>query len=149
MKTVDIYTDGACSYNPGPGGYGAVLIYGKTEKEISGYKEMTTNNEMELMAALKALQMLKHPCKVTLYSDSAYLVNAFLQGWIENWESLGWNKKKDELKNRQLWMDLAAEAKKHQMTWVKVKGHSDNEYNNRCDELARNEIIRNHKPSKE
>jgi len=143
MKKVLIYTDGACRNNPGPGGYGALLIYGKREKEISGFKAHTTNNEMELMAALVALQSLKEPCKVTLYSDSAYLVNAFLQGWIYNWEKLGWKKKKEPLKNKEIWMNIYEMTKKHEVTWVKVKGHSDNEFNNRCDELARNEIINN------
>jgi len=143
VKQVSIYTDGACSNNPGPGGFGAVLIYGKTEKEISGFKAQTTNNEMELMAALKALQTLKEPCKVKLYSDSAYLVNSFLEGWIFNWQKLGWKKKKNELKNKQLWIDLYEMNNKHKVEWIKVKGHSDNKYNNICDEIAKNEIIKN------
>ena len=143
MKKVVIYTDGACKNNPGPGGYGAILIYRKKEKEIAGFKEHTTNNEMELTAALKALQSLKEPCEVELSSDSAYLVNAFLQGWIFNWEKLGWRKKKAPLKNKQLWIDLYEMINKHQVTWIKVKGHSDNEYNNRCDEIATSEIVKN------
>ncbi len=143
MKKVSIYTDGACSNNPGPGGWGAVLIYGNKEKEISGFKKQTTNNEMELLAAIKALQKLKKPCIVNLYSDSAYFVNAFLLGWIDNWVKLGWRKKKAPLKNKQHWQTLYELNNIHKITYVKVKGHSDNEYNNRCDELARLEITKN------
>lgn len=143
IKAVDIYTDGACSGNPGPGGWGAVLLYGKNRKELSGFKEQTTNNEMELLAAVKALEQLKQKCRVNLYSDSSYLINAFNENWIETWKILGWKRKKDELKNRDLWIELDLLSQKHDIKWIKVKGHSDNKENNRCDELATNEIKEN------
>lgn len=143
MKKVSIYTDGACSGNPGPGGWGAVLLYGRHRKEISGFKKDTTNNEMELLAAVMGLTKLKHKCDVKLYSDSAYLVNAFNENWIENWKNLGWKRKKDELKNRELWIELDKLNDYHRVKWIKVKGHSDNVENNRCDELATGEITKN------
>jgi len=144
MKNVIIYTDGACSGNPGPGGWGAILKYGRHEKTISGFEENTTNNKMELVAAIEALKSLKEPCRVELYSDSAYLVNGFEKGWVENWKKNGWiNSKKEEVKNQDLWTELDRLCKVHQITWVKVKGHSDNEYNNRCDMLATGEIKKN------
>lgn len=136
MKHVMIYTDGSCSGNPGPGGYGAILIYNGTEKEISGGEENTTNNRMELLAPIRALQLLNEPCSVDLYSDSAYVVNSFLNGWIYSWARNGWRKKDGELKNVDLLQELYALCGKHNVTWHKVKGHSDNPYNNRCDELA-------------
>ena len=139
-KKVKIYTDGACSGNPGPGGWGAVMIYGRHRKEISGFKEESTNNEMELTAALKALELLKEKCSVELFSDSAYLVNAFTEGWVENWKAMGWKRKKDPLKNKELWIELEKMNNLHEITWIKVKGHSDNIENNRCDELATGEI---------
>lgn len=140
IKEVEVYTDGACSGNPGPGGWGVVLLYGKKRKELSGFKLQTTNNEMELLAAVKALSQLKHKCKVNLYSDSSYLINAFNENWIDTWKNLGWKRKKDELKNRELWIELYALTQIHEIKWIKVKGHSDNKENNRCDELATNEI---------
>lgn len=141
MKAVTIYTDGACSGNPGPGGWGAILEYQGLEKEISGYETLTTNNRMELTAALKALTMLKEPCAVKLYSDSAYLVNGFNQKWVVGWQRNGWkNSKKEPVLNDDLWKALIAENDRHQITWIKVKGHSDNVKNNRCDELATGEI---------
>ena len=141
MKAVTIYTDGACSGNPGPGGWGAILAYQGLEKEISGYELLTTNNRMELTAALKALTMLKEPCAVKLYSDSAYLVNGFNQKWVAGWQKNGWkNSKKEPVLNDDLWKALIAENDRHQITWIKVKGHSDNVKNNRCDELATGEI---------
>ena len=141
MNKVIIYTDGACSGNPGPGGWGAVLMYDEQKKEISGGEKNTTNNIMELTAAIKALDCLKFPCEVELYSDSAYLVNAFNQKWIEGWIKNNWkNSKKEEVKNRELWEKLISMNKTHKIKFIKVKGHSDNIYNNRCDELARNEI---------
>jgi len=143
MKKVSIYTDGACSGNPGPGGWGTVLLYGRHRKEFSGFKKETTNNEMELTAALEGLGKLKQKCRVSLYSDSAYLVNAFNDNWIDNWKSLGWKRKKDELKNKELWIELDKMNSNHKITWIKVKGHSDNVENNRCDELATGEIIKN------
>lgn len=141
MEKVTIYTDGACSGNPGPGGWGAVLIYKNTKKEISGAKKNTTNNEMELTAALESLKMLKFPCKVDLYSDSAYLVNGFLQGWIYNWQKNNWQTAdKKPVKNKEIWEQIYDLTKKHKVTFIKVKGHADNELNNRCDEMARKAI---------
>lgn len=144
MDNVTIYTDGACSGNPGPGGWGAILIFGENTKEISGGKKDTTNNVMELTAVIEALKLLKRPCNVDLYSDSAYVVNAFLQNWILGWIKKGWiNSNKEEVKNKELWQELVNLTKVHNVTFHKVKGHSDNEFNNRCDELARKAISAN------
>jgi ribonuclease HI len=144
MKKVLIYTDGACSGNPGEGGWAAVLRFGKHEKEISGYETGTTNNKMELRAAIEGLSALKEPCEVELYSDSSYLVNSFEKNWLENWKSNGWiNKSKDEVKNIEMWKELDRLCNIHKVLWIKVKGHSDNEYNNRCDKLATGEIKKN------
>lgn len=141
MKEVVIYTDGACSGNPGPGGWGAVLMSGGHRKEISGAEKMTTNNRMELRAAVEALAALKQPCAVTLYSDSAYLINAFQQNWFANWQRNGWlNSKKQPVENEDLWRQLLELNKQHRVTWVKVKGHSGNVENERCDCLAREAI---------
>ncbi|MBS4007092.1 MAG: ribonuclease HI [Clostridium sp.] len=143
MKKVIIYTDGACSGNPGPGGYGAVLRYGEHEKEISGGEPATTNQRMEMQAAISALGQLKEPCQVMLYSDSAYLINTFNERWFEQWRQNGWkNSKKAAVANRDLWELLLELARIHQITWVKVKGHADDELNNRCDRLAREAIPR-------
>lgn len=140
-ETVTIYTDGACSGNPGPGGWGALLMFKGNKKEISGGKRDTTNNVMELTAVIEGLKLLKFSCKAHLYSDSAYVVNAFLQGWIYNWKKNGWKTAgKEPVKNKELWEELYNLTKIHQVTFHKVKGHSDNEYNNRCDELAREAI---------
>ena len=134
---VEIYTDGACSGNPGNGGWGAVLMYNGSKKEMSGGVENTTNNQMELIACIKALEALKQPCKVDLYSDSAYVVNCFLQGWLINWKLTGWKgANKKPVKNLELWQQLDALCNIHEVTWHKVKGHADNVYNNRCDQLA-------------
>jgi len=144
MKEVMIYTDGACSGNPGPGGWGAVLLFGGHRREASGYCPATTNQRMELTAAREALGLLKEPCRVTLHSDSAYLINAFLQGWLEKWQRNGWkNARREAVENQDLWQDLLALAKTHQIRWVKVPGHADNELNNRCDALARAAIEAN------
>ena len=141
MDEVTIYTDGACSGNPGPGGWGALLMYQGVKKEISGSKKNTTNNVMELTAVIEALKLLKHPCKVALYSDSAYVVNAFLQKWIINWQKNNWKTSdKNDVKNKELWQELLALTNTHTVEFIKVKGHSDNEFNNRCDELARKAI---------
>lgn len=141
MEKVIIYTDGACSGNPGPGGWGSVLIYNGNEKEISGAKANTTNNEMEITAVLEALKALKFPCEVDLYSDSAYVVNTFLQGWIFNWIKKDWHTASGEpVKNKELWQELYSLTKTHKVNFNKVKGHAYNKYNNRCDELARNAI---------
>ena len=137
MKKVTIYTDGACSGNPGPGGWGAVLCYKGTEKELSGGEAMTTNNRMELTAAVSALKALKEPCRVYLYSDSKYLVDSLMKGWVIAWEKRGWVKadKKPAL-NADLWQELLRLDKVHEITYHWVKGHADDDYNNRCDELA-------------
>ena len=143
MKEVIIYTDGACSGNPGPGGYGAILRYGEHEKEISGGEKNTTNQRMELMAAIVVLEQLKVPCRVKLHSDSAYLINAFKQNWFAKWLRNGWqNSKKEPVQNRDLWEKLWALAQKHEIEWIKVKGHADDDLNNRCDRLAKEAIPR-------
>ena len=140
MDEVTIYTDGACSGNPGPGGWAAVLLYKDTRKEISGGSKETTNNIMEMTAVIESLKALKRPCKVNLYSDSAYVVNAFLDNWIDSWIKNNWkNSKKEPVKNADLWKELIELTKIHEVTFNKVKGHSDVELNNRCDELARKE----------
>ena len=141
MEEVTIYTDGACSGNPGPGGWGTILMYKDVSKEISGCSKNTTNNIMEITAVIEGLKLLKYPCKVNLYSDSAYVVNAFNQGWIYNWVKK--NRKtagNEPVKNKELWQELYNLTKVHEVKFIKVKGHSDNEFNNRCDELARNAI---------
>lgn len=141
MDEVIIYTDGACSGNPGKGGWGAILMYGEHRKEISGGELETTNNRMELTAPIEALKLLKKPCIVKIYSDSAYLVNAFLQGWIYNWQKNGWKTSdKKDVKNRELWEEIYKFTKIHKIEWIKVKGHSDNEFNNMCDKMAVNAI---------
>ena len=143
MEEVIIYTDGACSGNPGAGGWGSILMYKDTKKEISGGKENTTNNVMELTAVIEGIKLLKFPCKVKLYSDSAYVVNAFNQKWIYGWLKNGWkNASKEPVKNKELWQKLYNLTKIHDVEFIKVKGHADNEFNNRCDELARNAITK-------
>lgn len=127
--------------NPGPGGWGTILMYKEKQKEMSGGKRETTNNIMEITAVIEGLKSLKFPCKVKIYSDSAYVVNAFNQKWIYGWMKNGWkNSSKEPVKNKELWQELYQLTKIHEVTFIKVKGHSDNEYNNRCDELARNAI---------
>ena len=136
MKTVTIYTDGACSGNPGPGGWGAILLYGSHRRELSGGEAETTNNRMELTAVIRALAMLKEPCAVELYSDSQYIVNALNNGWLRDWKKRGWKRRDGELKNAEMWQELDSLLQKHRVTAVWVRGHADNEYNNRCDALA-------------
>lgn len=138
MQPVTIYTDGACSGNPGPGGWGALLMYpGNEPIELSGGEAYTTNNRMELIAAINAISTLRVPHEIKIYSDSAYLVNCFNQKWYVNWQKNGWkNSKRQLVENRELWEELIAYNSIHKITWIKVKGHSDNPYNNRCDELA-------------
>jgi len=144
MKKVIIYTDGACSGNPGSGGWGAILRHGDNEIELSGYEKNTTNNKMELTAAIEALKKLKFPCEVELFSDSAYLINGFNQYWLKNWKAKGWKTASgDAVKNEELWRELDRLSGVHKITWIKVKGHADNEYNNRCDKLATDEIKKN------
>ncbi len=138
---VSIYTDGACSGNPGAGGWGAILFHGNHKKEISGFEPNTTNNKMEITAVIRALEMLKAPCTVELYSDSAYVVNAITLGWLENWKKNNWlGSDKKPVKNIEYWKRLDGLMNVHSVNFNKVKGHSDNEFNNRCDELATGEI---------
>ncbi len=135
MKDVTIYTDGACSGNPGPGGWAAVLRYGAAEKELSGGEKDTTNNRMELTAVIKALEALKEPCAVTVYTDSQYISRAMTEGWLSKWKAAGFTKK-GGLKNAELWRALDGLLQRHEVRFQWVKGHADNEYNNRCDALA-------------
>ena len=138
MKTVTIYTDGACSGNPGPGGYGAVLLYGGARKELSGGYRLTTNNRMEILAVIKGLEALKEPCRVLLYSDSKYVVDAIEKGWVAKWRQNGWMRnKKERALNVDLWEEMTALLERHQVSFHWVKGHADNPENERCDELAR------------
>jgi len=137
LTKVTLYTDGACSGNPGPGGWAALLMVDKYKKELSGGEAVTTNNRMELLAVINGLKALSRPCEVDVYSDSAYVVNAFLQKWIVSWQRNGWrNSAKAEVANKDLWQELLKLTDVHKVKFIKVKGHADNEYNNRCDELA-------------
>ncbi len=140
MKEVEIYTDGACSGNPGVGGWCAILMYKQHEKVVSGYSKFTTNNRMELFAVIQGLDQLKEPCIVNLYSDSAYVVNAVSRGWLREWERNLWKKSGGEVKNIDLWKMLLIKMGEHSVNFIKVKGHSDNQFNNRCDVIARGEI---------
>ena len=142
MKSVKIYTDGACSGNPGPGGWAAILIYNQYRKEMKGFEEETTNNKMELLAVIKGLEALTEPCEANVYCDSAYVVDALERGWIENWREKNWHTVKGTpVKNRELWEALIKLAGYHKVKFVKVQGHSDDEDNNRCDELAKSAIL--------
>ena len=137
MKEVELYTDGSCSGNPGPGGWGAILCFRGLEKELSGGERETTNNRMELTAAIRGLEALKEPCRVALYTDSQYIANAINQHWLVNWKKRGWKKAdKSPVLNRELWEALDAQLSRHDVTFHWVKGHADNAYNNRCDALA-------------
>ena len=137
MKTVILYTDGACSGNPGPGGWAAILRCGDAEKVLSGGDAVTTNNRMELTAVIRALEALKEPCAVTLYSDSRYVVDAMTRGWAESWRRRGWMRTKTEpAKNPELWERLLALCERQQVEWIWVRGHAENELNRRCDALA-------------
>lgn len=137
-KSVILYTDGACSGNPGIGGYAGVLIYGEHKREYNGAEMETTNNRMEVMAVIVGLKRLKYPCKVDVYSDSAYTVNAFLNGWIYAWKKSGWKKADGKaVQNVDLWEELYALTQMHEVVFHKVAGHADDELNNRCDYLAR------------
>ena len=136
MNKVTIYTDGACSGNPGPGGWGAILKAGEAERELSGGEEETTNTRMELTAVIESLNALKRPCEVELYTDSQYVANAINLGWLENWKKRGWKRKDGKLLNPELWQKLDSLLETHKVTFHWVKGHADNEYNNRCDALA-------------
>ncbi|HHU81565.1 MAG TPA: ribonuclease HI [Firmicutes bacterium] len=142
-KVVEIYTDGACSGNPGPGGWGVVLLYGGHRRELSGSEPHTTNQRMELTAAIEGLKALKHPCRVRLYSDSAYLVNAFNQKWLERWVKNGWRTvKKTPVENKDLWEQLYDLTRKHRVSWIKVRGHAGNKENEHCDKLANEAMAR-------
>lgn len=140
MKSVEIFTDGACKGNPGPGGYGAILRYNGHEKEISGGEANTTNNKMELLAVIEAFKLLKEPCLVTLYSDSQYVCNAIDKGWAKKWRENGWMRnKKEEALNKELWGELLDLIDKHKVKIVWIKGHAGQPENERCDRLAVNE----------
>lgn len=148
LTRVEIYTDGACSGNPGPGGWAAVLKSGDHEKELSGYEDRTTNNRMELTAVIRALQALKRPCEVTIYSDSAYLVNAIQKGWLKTWKEHGWKRgrKKDEpVQNADLWQELDRLLQIHRVQFQKVEAHADDRQNIRVDQLAVQEIKKHKK----
>jgi ribonuclease HI len=154
MKKVDLYTDGACSVNPGIGGWACILIYNSHKKELSGFEEMTTNNRMELTAVIEGLKQLKEKCIVSVYSDSAYIVDAFNEKWINSWIKKDWKiSKNEDVKNADLWKDLLNQTSNHLVKFIKVAGHKDNELNNRCDFLAVNEykkkIIENQKELKD
>ncbi|MGN0517814.1 MAG: ribonuclease HI [Acutalibacteraceae bacterium] len=137
MKQVEIFTDGACQGNPGPGGWGAILRYNTIEKEISGGEKLTTNNRMELTAAISALKLLKEPCIVTLYSDSQYVCNAIQLGWAEKWRSNGWMRnKKEPALNPELWDELLKLCNVHKVNFIWLKGHAGHPENERCDKLA-------------
>ena len=137
MKEVILYTDGACSGNPGPGGWGALLIWNGTEKELSGGEPNTTNNRMEMMAIIEGLRALKEKCHVKIHSDSALIINAFNQHWITNWQKRGWRKSnKKPVENQDLWKEMLRVMSPHKVDWIKVKGHSTNELNNRVDRIA-------------
>ena len=144
MKQVEVYTDGACSGNPGPGGWGAILRYGGVEKELAGYNRETTNNRMELTAAIRGLEAWKEPCRVKLYTDSQYLAKAINQGWLKSWKKNGWKKSDNKpVLNVELWKQLDSQLTRHTVTIHWVKGHAQNKYNNRCDALATGQIAQN------
>ncbi len=143
MKNVEIFTDGACSGNPGPGGWAAILRYNETEKELSGCEKDTTNNRMELTAVIKALEILKYPCNVTLTTDSKYVCDAINQGWVYSWRDNGWRKKdKKPALNPDLWQQLLTLLEKHNVTFCWVKGHNSHPENERCDKLAVSEYTK-------
>ncbi|MEG0251774.1 MAG: ribonuclease HI [Christensenellaceae bacterium] len=144
LKEVSIYCDGACSNNPGPGGWACVLIYKGNQKEFSGFFPETTNNRMELMAAIRGLMALKERCRANVYTDSAYIHNAFEKGWIISWQNNGWKTAaRKPVENQDLWKQLVNLSKGHVVKWYKVKGHSNDKFNNLCDELAKKQIVMN------
>ncbi len=144
MKTITIYTDGACSGNPGAGGYGVVMLYGSARKELSGGYRKTTNNRMEVLAVIKGLEALKEPCTIKLYSDSKYVVDAIEKGWAKKWRSQGWMRNnKEKASNVDLWEHLLALLEIHKVSFIWVKGHAENPENERCDQLARAAIQKN------
>ncbi|MDF2865773.1 MAG: Ribonuclease [Clostridia bacterium] len=136
-KKITMYTDGACSGNPGPGGYAAILMYEGNTKEVSGFEKNTTNNKMEITAVIKGLEIIKEPCDIEIYSDSTYVVDSVEKGWLFGWEKKNWIKSdKKPVKNVELWTEMIKYLNIHNIRFIKVKGHSDNEFNNRCDKLA-------------
>jgi ribonuclease HI len=142
MKKVVLYSDGACEGNPGPGGWAAILIYGRHQREISGAEPATTNNRMELTAAVEGLGALKEPCEIEFFTDSQYVQNGISE-WLKHWKTRGWKtKEKKTVKNEDLWRELDAKSAKHQISWRWLKGHAGHEMNERCDLLAKNEILR-------
>lgn len=143
MQHVHLYSDGACSGNPGPGGWGCILVHNKNERHLSGFEEHTTNNRMEMMAIVKGLESLQRGCKLTIVTDSQYVKNAFTEGWLEKWQRNDWKTaNRDPVKNKDLWLQLLLLCSKHQVSWKWVKGHSGHIYNEQCDELARAAIVR-------
>ena len=137
LPEVILYTDGACSGNPGPGGWGTLLIWNGKEKELSGGDPDSTNNRMEMQAVIEGLKALNRKCHVKVHSDSALIINAFTKGWVKNWQKNGWKKAdKKPVENRELWEEMIHYVNQHEVSWIKVKGHSDNELNNRVDQLA-------------
>lgn len=137
MKQVKIYTDGSSRGNPGPGGFGTVLIHGRSQKELSGGFERTTNNRMEILAAIAGLEALREPCEITIYSDSQYLIQAMSKGWIQGWRKNGWKRKQNALlKNADLWQRIWKAAEPHEVVWKWVRGHAGNKFNEICDQLA-------------
>jgi ribonuclease HI len=136
LKNVEIYTDGACSGNPGPGGWAAILRYGAREREMSGAEPQTTNNRMELRAVIEGLRALTEPCGVALYTDSRYVADAVNLGWLDKWRGAGWRRKGGEVKNPDLWRELVPLIETHAVRFIWVRGHAENAYNNRCDRLA-------------
>lgn len=143
MKKINIWTDGACSGNPGNGGWCAILCYDNKTKTISGGEKDTTNNKMELLAVINGLKTLKEPCEVTLMSDSAYVVNAFKDDWITGWRNNGWrNSKKQPVANKELWLDLISLTELHKVKFTKVQGHANDKFNNMCDDIAKLEIAK-------
>ncbi len=142
-EKVIIYTDGACSGNPGKGGWGAILMYKGNIKELSGYSEFTTNNKMELQAVIEALKAIKKDCEIEIFTDSKYVKDGITQ-WIANWKKNNWqNSKKEDVKNKELWVELDILCQKYNIEWNWVKGHADDEFNNKVDKLARDEISKN------
>ena len=137
MKSIDLYTDGACSGNPGPGGWAAILRWRDKERILAGGEKLTTNNRMELTAVIRGLEALKEPCQVAVYSDSRYVVEAMEKGWARGWQAKGWKRRgSEEAKNPELWARLLELSETHRIRWIWVKGHADNELNARCDALA-------------
>ncbi len=136
-KEVQVFSDGACSGNPGPGGWGAILRYKDAEKELSGGETETTNNRMELMGVIAALESLKEPCRAKVFTDSQYIAKAFTENWLENWQKNGWKTAgKKPVKNRELWERLLVQATKHELEWQWIRGHAGHPENERCDQLA-------------